>query len=55
MSEATIHKLDFWFLENDVSGMRSGRTEPMIDPLMNRLENLGQPRVLVVGDLILDR
>ena len=27
----------------------------MIDPLMNRLENLGQPRVLVVGDLILDR
>ena len=27
----------------------------MIDPLMDRLENLGQPRVLVVGDLILDR
>ena len=27
----------------------------MIDRLIHRLENLGQPRVLVVGDLILDR
>lgn len=27
----------------------------MIDPLISRLENLGRPRVLVVGDLILDR
>jgi D-beta-D-heptose 7-phosphate kinase/D-beta-D-heptose 1-phosphate adenosyltransferase len=27
----------------------------MIDPLISRLENLGHPHVLVVGDLILDR
>lgn len=27
----------------------------MIDALISRIENLGQPRVLVVGDLILDR
>ncbi len=27
----------------------------MIDPLISRLENLGHPQVLVVGDLILDR
>ena len=27
----------------------------MIDRLIHRLEHLGQPRVLVVGDLILDR
>lgn len=27
----------------------------MIDNLLNRIENLGHPRVLVVGDLILDR